>query len=271
MVWRCAARNTATASEDRGSRYSAGRIAVRAIAGRWSVFNSNSASRTHGSGLSGARRTASLNARRAAVLRPAAVSIVASVNSGSSESGLASRALLGLRARRVGLAAVQGVQRVLGQRVGAHRLPDRPRRGDDEQQRSRPHRWRAYARAAPARRRSASARPAGPIPATAPPAAGARLAFAAQRPAPGDPARRQQRDRGVGGHDPRPVDERVHAEDDHDGDERQQADPLGRERTPAIAPPQARWRRAALASQAASSARLTKRPARPRSASVCTT
>ena len=240
VVWRCAARNTATASEDRGSRYSAGRIAVSAISGRWSVFNSNSASRTHGSGLAGCRRTASPNARRAAVLRPAAVSIVASVNSGSSDERVDVARLLrpACAPRRRCRGPASPARPASACRRASAARPPTPRRATSSSVGARTDGAHTLARAGaqaldePASR--GSARPA-PRRRARPPRARVR----AQRPAPGDPARRQQRDRGVGGHEPRPVDERVHAEDDHDGDERQQADPLRRERAPAIAPPQA--------------------------------
>ncbi len=51
---------------------------------------------------------------------------------------------------------------------------------------------------------------------------------ALQRAAPGEPAGAQQRHARVAGHVPGPVDERVHAEHDHEAEHAQQADALGR-------------------------------------------
>ena len=114
--------------------------------------------------------------------------------------------------------------------------------------RARERRWRARSRRRWSRRRSAAAataprrgarRSRSPRPrrrrqrrararriatVVAPRRAGAR----ADRPAASDPAGEHERDHRVGGHEPGPVEGRVHGEHDHDGGHRQQADPLGR-------------------------------------------
>ena len=189
------------------------------------------------------------------------------------------------RARRVAGGALDRrllEERVDRQRVGplgvgrSARAPGRsgrPRRVPSASEPSATERWGCHDAQA-ATTPTATAATASPI------RHGSRTASARRRaphdrlvggPAAGEPARAQQREHGVAGHEPGPVDERVHAEDDADGQQRGHPDALGRPRRAPAPRPRARpCARPPPARPRAARARRA-RPTRPRSASVCTT
>ena len=208
-------------------------------------------------GLEGCMRTALSSARaRRLRCRPAPCSIAASSNSGSTDSGLIVARVGDLRARARSMRPASA-----GASASCPRAPQRCGCQAVQARHAAPSRdgGAGERRRATARRTASRARQARPLGSSTGPAAR-------------DPARAQQREHGVAGDEPGPVDERVHAEDDARS---RAASPCRRARAstaPGAAAPQspacARRRR----SQAAEQRQRRPRARRcPRSASVCTT
>ena len=165
----------------------------------WS--SSKSARRSHGRGWRAAGAPPARARARAGRVAARASRSPPAAKSGSSDERVAScAASRDLRARRVDVAAPRACGARRRRSASARwRLPRRPTRptqrdGATAAARSRRARGSRSGRRAARRARGDRAR--------------------RQRPAAGDPAGAQQRDDGVAGHEPRPVDERVHAEDD---------------------------------------------------------
>ena len=212
-------------------------------------------SRRHVSGLAGSRSIACSSARRGLVVRPAACSIAARSNSGSTDERVAVVGDPRDRRRRGQRALVEPLERGVLRVDGAHRLQRAP--GADD--------GRARRRARP---RPTSTRRGSPRGAARPrPVERARAASRATRPSPRTAAPGSD----VAGHEPRPVDRRVQAEDERDGGQRGEPDALGVPRQAAVAPAQAERARGARQPGAARRAARAPSPTQPRSASVCTT
>ena len=145
-------------------------------------------------------------------------------------------AIRAIDAAALRLARVEPVERRVAGVHGAHRLVRGPGRGE----RDREHERGGERRAAAARgRRAARAGSACGQAAAARPAAPAPSSRARSGPRPATQPAHSSATPALAGDEPGPVDGRVHAEHDDDGDQREHPDALGVERQPAVAPAQA--------------------------------